>query len=116
MLQSSSPRQVGGTLIFLAVAISWAPRVLADVAAEWTPLFNGKNLTGWYTVLSGHDRDSDPDHLVQIHDGMIHIYKDAPDKTAQSFGYIATRNEFSNYRVRIEYKWGKKQFAPRATG
>jgi Domain of Unknown Function (DUF1080) len=95
---------------------SFALATAADADAEWTPLFNGKDLTGWYSVLSGRERNEDPDRLIQIHDGMIHLYKDAPDKTAQSFGYIATENVFSNYRARVQYKWGKKQFAPREKG
>jgi putative membrane-bound dehydrogenase-like protein len=116
MLQISAARRVGSGLLTAWFLASMASATAADMAHEWTPLFNGKNLTGWYTVLSGRQRDSDPDHLVQVHDGMIHTYKDAPDKTPQSFGYIATQNVFSNYRLRIQYKWGKKQFAPRAQG
>ena len=52
----------------------------ADINPEWSPLFDGKGLDGWYIVLSGHEHDQDPDHLVQVHDKMIHVYKDAPDK------------------------------------
>ena len=30
------------------------------------PLFNGKNLDGWYTFLQEHGRDSDPDRIITI--------------------------------------------------
>jgi putative membrane-bound dehydrogenase-like protein len=95
---------------------STLPALAADINPEWAPLFDGKSLNGWYIVLSGHEHDQDPDHLVQVHDKMIHMYADAPDKTEQSFGYVATQNTFSNYRLRLEYKWGKKQYIPRAQG
>ncbi len=79
---------------------------------NWTRLFNGTNLNGWYTVVR-NARSDDPNHFVQIEDGMIHMYKDAPADSPQPAGYIATEKEFSNYRLRLEYKWGVKKFAPR---
>jgi hypothetical protein len=78
----------------------------------WTPLFNGTNLNGWYIVLR-NSRSDDTNHLVQVENGMIYMYKDAPAGTAQPAGYIATENEYSNYRLRLEYKWGEKRFQPR---
>jgi hypothetical protein len=41
------------------------------------------------------------------------MYKDAPAGTAQPAGYIVTDKEFSNYHLRLEYKWGEKRFQPR---
>ncbi len=80
---------------------------------QWQPLFNGKDLTGFYTYLQQQGKNNDPDHIFQVHDGMIHIYKDAPDKTKQNFGYICTNEEHSNFHVRFQYKWGEKKFVPR---
>ena len=76
------------------------------------PLFNGKDLTGWYTFSNGK-KNEDPDRLIQVHDGMIHMYKDAPADSKQPFGYISTIEEFSDYHLRLEFKWGPKRFAPR---
>src|SRR6185503_8472124 len=80
---------------------------------SWKPLFNGTNLDGWYIVLR-NARSDDPDHLVQIHDGAVHMYKDAPDGTQQPHGYIVTQKEYSSYNLRLEYKWGSKRFGQRA--
>jgi hypothetical protein len=80
---------------------------------RWQPLFNGRNLDGWYIWLKGK-KNEDPDHLVQIHDGEIHMYKDAAAGSQQPSGYIATEKEYSNYHLRFQYKWGVKKFAPRA--
>jgi len=82
---------------------------------EWKPLFNGKNLDGWFIVIR-NARTNDPQHLVQINDGAIHMYKDAVAESAQPTGYIATEKEYSNYHLRLQYKWGTKRFAPRAKG
>ena len=78
----------------------------------WTPLFNGTNLNGWYIVLR-NSRSDDPNHLVNVENGSIHMYKDAPPGSAQPAGYIVTDKEYSNYHLRLEYKWGEKHFQPR---
>ena len=85
-----------------------------DVATGegWRPLFNGTNFNGWHVVISDSKSD-DPAHLVQIDAGTIHMYKDAVAESLQPPGYLVTDKEYSNYRVRLEYKWGTKKFAPR---
>jgi hypothetical protein len=77
-------------------------------------LFNGQNLDGWSTYLEGEGKNNDPEKVFQVHDGIIHIYKDAEEGTKMPFGYIATEREYADYQLRLEYQWGKKRFAPRA--
>jgi hypothetical protein len=79
----------------------------------WVPLFNGRNLDGWYTFLQKHGKNSDPDHVISIEDGAIHLYKNAADRTQVVMGYIGTENEFGNYHLRLQYRWGTKKFEPR---
>ena len=79
----------------------------------WIPLFNGRNLDGWYTFLQKHGKNSDPDHVITIKDGAIHLYKDANDGSQVVMGYIATEKEYANYHLRLQYRWGTKKFAPR---
>lgn len=79
---------------------------------QWTPLFNGRDLGGWYTFV-GTKKGEDPEKVVQVHDGMIHMYKDATAGAAAPFGYIATDREFENYDFRFEYRWGEKKFGDR---
>jgi hypothetical protein len=83
--------------------------------AGWLPLFNATNLEGWHIVIR-KARSDDPDHLVQIDHGQIHMYKDAPAATLQPSGYIVTEKEYSHYHLKLEYKWGEKRFKPRANG
>jgi hypothetical protein len=63
-------------------------------------LFNGKDLTGLYTWLRDTKRD-DPRKVFTVHDGLLHISGDG-------FGYVATEKTYRDYRVVVEYKWGKK--------
>ena len=69
-------------------------------------LFNGKNLQGWYTFLKKQGRNSDPDHVFTVKDKQIHIL-------GSEFGCITTNDEYQNYDLEVEYKWGSKTFEPR---
>jgi hypothetical protein len=80
----------------------------------WTSLFNGTDLTGWYAVVGSGPRDNDSNHIFQVTDGSIHVYKDAEDASKQPFGYVITEKEYSDYDLRFQYKWGEKKFKPRA--
>ena len=80
---------------------------------RWVSLFNGRDLTGWYTFLQKHGKNHDPDHVITIEDGVIHLYKNAPDKSTVVMGYIGTEKEYGNYHLRVQYRWGAKKFQPR---
>jgi hypothetical protein len=82
-------------------------------AERWTPLFNGRDLTGWYTFLEKYGKDQDPDHVITIEDGAIHLYKNAEDRSKVVMGYISTEKEYGNYHLRLQYRWGGKKFEPR---
>ena len=90
-----------------------APKASVAVDEGFRPLFNGKNLDGWYTFLQKHGRDSDPDKIITIENGLIHLYKHAEHGDKVVMGYIGTDREYSDYHFRIQYKWGEKKFAPR---
>jgi hypothetical protein len=101
------------------VLLTWATFALpaqasrAPAAGDWVPLFNGRNLDGWYTFLQKHGKDRDPDRVITIEDGAIHLYKHAADGSEQVMGYIATNDEFGDYHLRLEFRWGEKKFKPR---
>ena len=80
---------------------------------DGSSLFNGRDLTGWYTFLQKHGKDSDPDHVIAIEDNAIHLYKDAPESSQVVMGYIGTEKEYGNYHLRFQYRWGTKKFQPR---
>jgi putative membrane-bound dehydrogenase-like protein len=85
-----------------------------QIHAGWQPLFNGRNLDGWYTFLEHHGRNADPDHIIAIENGVIHLYRDSKDGNRVVQGYIATEEEYGNYHLRLQYRWGEKKFEPRA--
>jgi regulation of enolase protein 1 (concanavalin A-like superfamily) len=79
---------------------------------EWTPLFNGQNLDGFYTYTERQGTDNDTKGYFKVENGMIHA-TDLPAGSTAEFGYLATSQTYSNYHLRFQYKWGEKKFNPR---
>ena len=69
-------------------------------------LFNGKNLDGWYTFIKGKGRDNDPNKVFTVKNGLLTI-------SGEEYGCITTNNEYENYKLIVEFKWGETTFAPR---
>ncbi len=80
----------------------------------WTPLFNGRDLAGWSTFLQKHGKDRDPDGVITVEDGMIRMYKNGVDQAEVVMGYVATEEEYGDYHLRLQYRWGTKKFRPRS--
>ena len=72
-------------------------------------LFNGKDLTGWYTYLQNRGRNIDPKGVFSVTNGVISI-------TGEEFGALVSDEEFSNYHLMLEYRFlGGKQHGWKAT-
>lgn len=75
-------------------------------AQQMTPLFNGKDLAGWYSFLKGRGKNNDSAGVFSVKDGLLHI-------TGQEFGYIVTNKKFNDFHLVVEFKWGEKKYPPR---
>src|SRR5438270_9617824 len=75
-------------------------------AQHFAPLFNGKNLDGWYIFLKGKGMNQDPDSTFTVSDNMIHV-------SGKDFGYISTKSSYKNFHLIVEFKWGEKKHPPR---
>lgn len=102
-----------GFAALLAISVFSHADSPRDNPLGWRPLFNGHNLDGWYTFLQEHGKDSDPTHVVTVENGEIHAYKNDTHGDKVVMGYMATHEEFEDYHLRFEFKWGGKQFQPR---
>lgn len=86
-------------------------------------LFNGKDLSGWDTYI-GPMYDSvaekfsgEPMGLNKDPKGVFTVVTE-DDKPAirisgEQFGGLSTQQEFANYHLRLEFKWGKLKSAPK---
>lgn len=78
-----------------------------NTSRKHVQLFNGKNLDGWYTFLKGKGKNIDPNKVFTVKNGNIVI-------SGEEFGCITTDEEFENYKLTVEFRWGGRTFAPRA--
>ena len=83
-----------------------------DLSSGWEPLFNGTDLSGWYSYLPSKGKNNDPEGVFRAENGVIHILG-VENKGTREFGYLATEKSYRNYHLRLEYRWGDKRFAPR---
>jgi hypothetical protein len=79
--------------------------------SDFVRLFNGRNLDGWYIFLRDAEKNprpknSDPEGIFKVEDQLIHVL-------GKEFGYIATEQEYADFHLRVEFKWGEQKFAPR---
>jgi hypothetical protein len=92
----------------------WALSTLGTVACasepEFTPLFRGDRFDGWYSFLPSHGVDSDPLGIFKIEDGVVHLLDVDTAQPGLEFGYLATRREYGDFHLRLEYRFGEKQF------
>jgi len=75
---------------------------------EVITLFNGRDLSHFYTWVKDLGTYVDPDPVFSVKDGLLHI-------TGKRLGYLATQHQYSDYRLVVEYKWGELTFAPRVS-
>jgi hypothetical protein len=83
-------------------------------ADGWVSLLNFKNLDGLYTMLQKSGKGvAEQKGMVTFEDGMLHIMGNLVTDEDMEPGYIATNQEYENFHLRAEYKWGMKRFPPR---
>jgi hypothetical protein len=90
----------------LALALPSAP---ADEPGA-VRLFNGKDLTHFYTFLKGEGKNADAKKVFTVveEDG-----KPAIRVSGEVWGCFTTEKEYENYKLVVEFKWGDETFGER---
>jgi len=70
------------------------------------PLFNGRNLDGFYVYVRDRGVNHDPSRVFRVENGMIRV-------SGSEYGYFITDKEFGDYYLLVEYRWGEKTLPPR---
>ena len=100
-MKAKDMKSVGGVLLAGCLAVLAA-------RAERVELFNGKDLSGWTSVVdhgvTGGYKADEPTWFVK--DGTILT-------TGTPFGYLRTkRGDFADFRLHVEYRWWRKTEKP----
>jgi len=69
--------------------------------------FNGDDLSQFEVFLRSTGLNSDPTHVFKVEKHVIHV-------SGTEMGYIVTKQEYKNYYLRAEFKWGEGTFGSRA--
>lgn len=95
------------TLLFTALALVAAGHTPAQdapaaiVPDKVTPLFNGKDLTGWEADVPAKDNDPNVPPSFVVHDGLL-VSKGKPE------GHLVTTQAYRDYRLEVEYRFPGK--------
>lgn len=87
----------------------------ADANDGFVALFNGKNMDNWNLKLRNGDA-AEAKRVYTVENGMVHVYRDYPDSFGMkenqnaTHGLFYTKEKYSQFIFKFEYKWGKKIF------
>lgn len=123
-------REFGMLALGTMGAIAAAGR--AEAALEWTPLWNGRDFTGWTTWMQKPEAASDVPGLAKDANGKytepigsgrdpLKVFTVVPDVdgkpairiSGEVFGELRTTRSFKDYHLKLQFKWGEKKWPPR---
>ncbi|MEE8452337.1 MAG: DUF1080 domain-containing protein [Thermoguttaceae bacterium] len=99
-------RNMTTALLVVAVAVTTA---MAEEKEEWVQLFNGKDLTGWKVKITGYELGDNFGDTFRVEDGLLTVSFDEYEKFDGKFGHIFYEKPFSNYVLRVEYRFVGEQ-------
>ena len=92
-----------------AFSIAAEPVAAKEKSAEskeaWIQLFNGKDLDGWKPKIKGYDLGDNCANTFRVENGVLKVGYEGYDKFDSRFGHLFYRESFSNYRLRVEYRF-----------
>ncbi len=82
---------------------------------KWIQLFNGTDLTGWTPKIAGYEVGDNFGNTFRVEEGLIKVRYEEYDSLRNRFGHLFYKDEFSHYKLRVEYRFLGNQ-APGAPG
>jgi len=79
--------------------------VMEEEEPAWVSLFNGQDLDGWLVKITGHPLGKNFNDTFGVEDGVLKVSYDAYEHFDGEFGHIFYRQPFSNYRLRLDYRF-----------
>ncbi|MEM1067287.1 MAG: DUF1080 domain-containing protein, partial [Planctomycetota bacterium] len=76
---------------------------------NWIQLFNGKNLDGWTPKIRNHELGDNYANTFRVEDGLLKVGYEGYDEFNETFGHLFYDREYSNYRIRVEYRFVGEQ-------
>jgi hypothetical protein len=100
-------------MLFATIVLAGATTahsVQQDESGEWIQLFNGKDLTGWTPKIKGFEFGENYGDTFRVEDGVLKVSYDKYQGPFRGrFGHLFYDKPFSNYVLRIEYRFVGEQ-------
>ena len=80
-----------------------------ETSENWIQLFNGKDLDDWLIKINGHPLSNNIHNTFRVENGVIKVSYDGYDKFGESYGHLFYKKPFSNYRLRLQYRFVGEQ-------
>jgi len=82
---------------------------------EWLALFNGKDMDDWSIKIRGYELHDNFANTFRVEDGIMKVSYEGYEQFDNKFGHIFYNRPFSNYLLRVEYRFVGEQ-APGGEG
>jgi hypothetical protein len=89
----------------LAASVLSTASPAQQAPAEWTPLFNGRDLSGWTPKVAGHALGENFANTFRVEDGLLKVRYDGYVDFNSQFGHLFYRAPYSSYHIAIEYRF-----------
>lgn len=91
------------SLVFLIlISACYQPK---KKTSEWIQLFNGTDLTNWNVKITGYPLDENFGNTFRVEDSLLKVRYDAYENFDNKFGHIFYKNQYSHYKMRLEYRF-----------
>jgi hypothetical protein len=102
---------VGGIALLVMGACAAAQEANAATAeGSWQELFNGRDLTGWTPKIRGYPLGENYADTFRVTNSVLQVAYDKYDGPfRERFGHLFHARSFSNYMLRIEYRFVGEQ-------
>jgi arylsulfatase A len=91
--------------ILLAKADQGAEKTDRFPVGQWVSIFNGMDLTGWTPKIKGFPLGENPGMIFRVSYGLLKVSYDSFSEFGNRFGHIFFEEPFSNYRLRLKYRF-----------
>lgn len=78
---------------------------LNSFAQKWESMFNGKDLTGWTPKIRYAKAGENVGNTFRVEDGKLVVRYDAYQEFNEQFGHLFYKNQYSYYRIRLQYRF-----------
>lgn len=96
-----------GLVLLATITVACSHSRIPD--AEWIDLFNGRDLENWVPKFTGQPLGNNYRDTFRVENGVLKVSYDNWKKFDGEFGHLIYKQPFSNYLLRLEYRFTGEQ-------